>query len=162
MAAGGGKTMMFKRTILTAIAVAALGLPAAATAALPSSTAQHYQAAYDAVAHKFGARAPGRNIVRWGLAGGKPASSSDVLRSTGLLERMLHPVPVVQATPTAAPASAAAAPARPAASSTASYGGGYSIPGYIVQCESGGNWHAVNPSSGAGGAYQIMPSTWQA
>jgi muramidase (phage lysozyme) len=31
-----------------------------------------------------------------------------------------------------------------------------------VQCESGGNWHAVNPSSGAGGAYQIMPSTWRA
>ena len=27
-------------------------------------------------------------------------------------------------------------------------------------CESGGNYGAVNPSSGAGGAYQIMPSTW--
>ena len=39
---------------------------------------------------------------------------------------------------------------------------GYSIPGYIVNCESGGNWNAVNSSSGAGGAYQIMPSTWQA
>jgi soluble lytic murein transglycosylase-like protein len=28
-------------------------------------------------------------------------------------------------------------------------------------CESGGNYRAVN-SSGAGGAYQIMPSTWRA
>jgi resuscitation-promoting factor RpfA len=28
-------------------------------------------------------------------------------------------------------------------------------------CESGGNYSAVNPSSGAGGAYQILPSTWQ-
>ena len=28
-------------------------------------------------------------------------------------------------------------------------------------CESGGNFGAVNPSSGAGGAYQILPSTWQ-
>ena len=28
-------------------------------------------------------------------------------------------------------------------------------------CESGGNYGAVNPSSGAGGAYQIMPSTWE-
>ena len=28
-------------------------------------------------------------------------------------------------------------------------------------CESGGNWEAVNPSSGAGGAYQILPSTWE-
>ena len=40
--------------------------------------------------------------------------------------------------------------------------GDYAIPESIVQCESGGNWEAVNPSSGAGGAYQIMPSTWQA
>ncbi len=41
-------------------------------------------------------------------------------------------------------------------------GGPYSIPTYIVMCESGGNYSAVNPSSGAGGAYQIMPSTWTA
>ena len=27
-------------------------------------------------------------------------------------------------------------------------------------CESGGNYGALNPSSGAGGAYQILPSTW--
>ncbi len=39
-------------------------------------------------------------------------------------------------------------------------GGPWSIPAYIVMCESGGNYSAVNPSSGAGGAYQIMPSTW--
>lgn len=39
-------------------------------------------------------------------------------------------------------------------------GGPYSIPTEIVMCESGGNYGAVNPSSGAGGAYQIIPSTW--
>ena len=39
-------------------------------------------------------------------------------------------------------------------------GGPFSIPTYIVMCESGGNYGAVNPSSGAGGAYQILPSTW--
>jgi hypothetical protein len=39
-------------------------------------------------------------------------------------------------------------------------GGPFSIPAYIVMCESGGNYGAVNPSSGAGGAYQILPSTW--
>lgn len=44
----------------------------------------------------------------------------------------------------------------------ASYTSGYSIPSEIVMCESGGNWGAVNPSSGAGGAYQILPSTWAA
>lgn len=41
-------------------------------------------------------------------------------------------------------------------------GGPYSIPTYIVICESGGNYGALNPSSGAGGAYQILPSTWRA
>jgi septal ring factor EnvC (AmiA/AmiB activator) len=40
-------------------------------------------------------------------------------------------------------------------------GGPYAIPAYIVLCESGGNYGAVNPSSGAGGAYQILPSTWE-
>jgi peptidoglycan hydrolase CwlO-like protein len=41
-------------------------------------------------------------------------------------------------------------------------GGPYSIPTYIVMCESGGDYGALNPSSGAGGAYQIIPSTWEA
>jgi peptidoglycan hydrolase CwlO-like protein len=40
-------------------------------------------------------------------------------------------------------------------------GGPFSIPAYIVMCESGGNYGALNPSSGAGGAYQILPSTWK-
>jgi peptidoglycan hydrolase CwlO-like protein len=39
--------------------------------------------------------------------------------------------------------------------------GQWAIPQAIVMCESGGNFHAVNPSSGAGGAYQILPSTWR-
>ena len=39
-------------------------------------------------------------------------------------------------------------------------GGPYSIPAYIVMCESGGDYSALNASSGAGGAYQILPSTW--
>lgn len=37
------------------------------------------------------------------------------------------------------------------------------IPDYIVACESGGNYRAINSSgSGAGGKYQIMPGTWTA
>jgi septal ring factor EnvC (AmiA/AmiB activator) len=39
--------------------------------------------------------------------------------------------------------------------------GDWAIPESIVMCESGGNFEAVNPSSGAGGAYQILPSTWE-
>jgi peptidoglycan hydrolase CwlO-like protein len=39
--------------------------------------------------------------------------------------------------------------------------GNWAIPQAIVMCESGGNFGAVNASSGAGGAYQILPSTWR-
>lgn len=39
-------------------------------------------------------------------------------------------------------------------------GGGSPIPGYIIECESGGSWTAVNPSSGAYGRFQIMPFWW--
>lgn len=31
----------------------------------------------------------------------------------------------------------------------------------IKQCESGGDYHAVNPTSGASGAYQFLDSTWR-
>src|SRR5579884_444467 len=64
-----------------------------------------------------------------------------------------------------APTTSTATTTSPATSSyhASSYSGGqYSIPSGIVQCESGGNYSAVNPSSGAGGAYQILPSTWRA
>jgi chromosome segregation ATPase len=43
-----------------------------------------------------------------------------------------------------------------------SWFGDWAIPQAIVMCESGGNYSALNPSSGAGGAYQILPSTWKA
>ena len=57
---------------------------------------------------------------------------------------------------------AAEAASREAAEETVGrwLGGPYTIPTYIVMCESGGNYGALNPSSGAGGAYQILPSTW--
>jgi septal ring factor EnvC (AmiA/AmiB activator) len=57
---------------------------------------------------------------------------------------------------------AAEAASRAAAEETVArwLGGPYSIPTYIVMCESGGNYGALNPSSGAGGAYQVLPSTW--
>ncbi len=59
-----------------------------------------------------------------------------------------------------APAPVASTPTTTTPTSSAS--SGYSIPAGVVQCESGGNWSAVNSSSGAGGAYQILPSTWAA
>ena len=59
-------------------------------------------------------------------------------------------------------AEAARAGSEASAEVESQLGGPYAIPTYIVMCESGGNYSAVNPSSGAGGAYQIMPSTWEA
>ncbi|HEY7151679.1 MAG TPA: transglycosylase family protein [Solirubrobacterales bacterium] len=53
------------------------------------------------------------------------------------------------------------AAAAQAQQTVSSWVGQWAIPQAIVMCESGGNFGAVNPSSGAGGAYQILPSTWQ-
>jgi peptidoglycan hydrolase CwlO-like protein len=56
---------------------------------------------------------------------------------------------------------AQAVSAAQAQQEVADWVGSWAIPEAIVMCESGGNWGAVNPSSGAGGAYQILPSTWE-
>ncbi|HSI81424.1 MAG TPA: transglycosylase family protein [Solirubrobacterales bacterium] len=52
--------------------------------------------------------------------------------------------------------------AEQAQQTVANWVGDWAIPRSIVTCESGGNFGALNPSSGAGGAYQILPSTWRA
>jgi hypothetical protein len=43
-------------------------------------------------------------------------------------------------------------------------GGGreWAIPFYIVACESGGDYHAQNPTSSARGAYQMLDTTYAA
>jgi LysM repeat protein len=46
----------------------------------------------------------------------------------------------------------------PAPASYVPSGGGFQS--CVIQRESGGNPGAVNPSSGAGGLYQFLPSTW--
>ena len=78
------------------------------------------------------------------------------------------------AIPAPAPAPVAAAPAAPAAPSAstgtatsaapaqaASYSGSGGFQSCVIQRESGGNASAVNASSGAGGLYGFLPSTWQ-
>jgi LysM repeat protein len=57
---------------------------------------------------------------------------------------------------TAAPAAAAAAPA------TTAYTGSGGFQSCVIQAESGGNASAVNPTTGAGGLYGFLPSTWAA
>jgi len=89
---------------------------------------------------------------------GKPAVTAAMLRAA----LGARPAPV--AAPAAAPAAAeSSAPAEAPASSSASYSGAPgSFQACVIQAESGGNAGAVNPSSGAGGLYQFLPSTWQA
>jgi resuscitation-promoting factor RpfC len=68
----------------------------------------------------------------------------------------------VQAAPVASSAPAAA-PAPVAQASSASYSGAPgSFQSCVIQAESGGDAGAVNASSGAGGLYGFLPSTWQA
>ena len=61
--------------------------------------------------------------------------------------------------PVAVPVSS---PSPPASAGTASYSGSAGCQAHIIADESGGNPRAVNPSSGAGGLYQFLPSTWAA
>ena len=63
--------------------------------------------------------------------------------------------PVAASAPASAPVSTAPAPSSYSAASG-------SFQQCVIQAESGGNASAVNPSSGAGGLYQFLPSTWQA
>ncbi len=71
------------------------------------------------------------------------------------------PAPV-QAAPVASSAPAAA-PAPVSQASSASYSGASgSFQSCVIQAESGGDAGAVNASSGAGGLYGFLPSTWQA
>lgn len=54
------------------------------------------------------------------------------------------------------------APAPAPAPAAVSYTGGGSFQQCVIARESGGNPSAVNPSSGAGGLYGFLPSTWAA
>ena len=76
--------------------------------------------------------------------------------------------PTVAVAATAGPAPAPPAGTSPAETSpagTSRAGISSAAPGSFQACviarESGGNAHAVNPASGAGGLYQFLPGTWQ-
>lgn len=143
------------RRILT-LAVAALIFASASVAAQapPAPTLQAmYQGKYAKVKHRFGARAPGRNILKYGVVTSRHrirgATWHEVAVSIRVLRTMLHP-PVPPA-PRSSSGTGVQVP---------SYGGG--LPACTWEHESGGDYGALNPSSGAGGKYQIIPSTWAA
>lgn len=173
-----------KRLTLAAGMTLAISVPAAAAAQpVTPQHARKYAQLYHQAAAKLGRRAPGRNIVRWGVAHNKSATDTQVLTSIGVLERMLAPPPAVtpvtdtQVTPltdtqgnpvadtqvnTAAGTQVNTAVTQASNAGASAAPTGSSLPACTWQPESGGNPSAVNPTSGAGGYYQIMPSTWAA
>jgi Transglycosylase-like domain len=156
-----------KRLTLAAGVTLAVSIPAVANAKpVTPRDAHHYAHLYHQVAAKFGRRAPGRNIVRWGIGSDQRVTDAQVVSSIGVLERMLAPPPPVApaaAAPAKAPVAESATPVTQTGDAgTSAASSGSPLPACTWQPESGGNPSAVNPSSGAGGYYQIMPSTWAA
>jgi peptidoglycan hydrolase-like protein with peptidoglycan-binding domain len=167
-AAGRRRISRHGRRVVAVAAVAGAGLittvaPAAAAPAAPAGLLTRGSHGRDVklVQRALHQRASGRYSAATGRAV-RAFQRRDGLLVDGIVgvqtwDALFHIAPPP---PAPASASASASTAVPAAGESA--GGGYSVPSSIVQCESGGNYSAVNPSSGAGGAYQILPSTWAA
>jgi hypothetical protein len=95
------------------------------------------------VSHKFGPRTPGRNIIKDGIGHGRAATDAETVSSLNVLQRMLAPAPTVTSTGAVSSAGAAGVPACASESGT----------NYSTDASN------TNPSSGATGRYQILPST---
>jgi Transglycosylase-like domain len=108
--------------------------------------------------NRAGRKVVGRQIVKYGMPkrgkGKRVASRAEWRRTMNVFQRWNNPPPP----PAPPPVMSSTAP--PATSAYQGGSGSYSIPESIVMCESGGSYSAVNPSSGAYGAYQIMPFHW--
>lgn len=139
----------------------ALAVPGVASADSLTHQANHLR--HEVVA-KLGKRAAGRDIVRWKVlkhnGTTRRATHAELKTYRDTLARMLAP-PAPAPTAAVASSSTSQTTTQGAASTVAGSGSG-SLPTCTWQPESGGDWHAVNSSSGAGGRYQIMPSTWAA
>ena len=176
---------------LTAVAGAAAQPAVAAQprdGAVPNQLAHRYEQLYKQV-RKDGGK-PGRDIVRDGIVKhgrGRHATGADVRRSMARLRdmraRLTAPPAPAQGTATAASpyagtsTSTSTSTSRSTGTSTSTSTGSTtstsagtattsgtssSLPACTWQPESGGDYNAVNSSSGARGKYQIMPSTYAA
>jgi LysM repeat protein len=115
-------------------------------------------------------RVPDPSMIRVGqvlrLSGRPPVTASLTRAALAAIPAPppVAPAPVAAVAPAPQPASTAEAPsAAPApAQAAATYSGASgSFQSCVIRTESGGNAGAVNPSSGAGGLYGFLPSTWQ-
>jgi hypothetical protein len=150
--------MRYLRSVPVA-AVAIAALPASAQADYSSCDRpleSKYSARYYAVKKVHGKRAPGRNIRKWGvLKHGEQqrATCKQIARSAQQLRQLLTAPKLMRST---------AVPPRQPPAGTLSDFDKASLPECTWRPESGGDYGAVNPSSGAYGKYQIIPSTWAA
>lgn len=132
---------------IAVLAVAAAAVPAVAAAKPTTPAHRHaYEHVYHKVAKQLGARVPGRNIVSDGMPSGHRPTDAQTMSSLTVLQRMLAPA------------------ASGAGVSGATAAGASGVP--ACASESGTNYSTgpdnTNPSSGATGRYQILPSTAQA
>jgi hypothetical protein len=156
------------RTRIAAIATcaAALAAPVAAQGSPISVVPEHhpaYEKRYLEVRHefvkRFGLQEAGRNIVRDGYldkdGNVHEATTAKVVPSTNRMEASLNP-PEPSKTVTTTGTTTTTTTTAP----STSYSSG-AVSSATVQCESGGDYTAVNPA-GYYGAYQFDQSTWDA
>lgn len=148
-------------TVLSAAATGAAAVPALAAeqhdGAIPHGLAHQYETLYHKVSRHGGQ--PGRDIVADGVrrhGHARAATTADVRHSLDTLRQMEDSLTAPQAT-TALSGSSTSTSGSASVSSSSS-----SLPSCTWEPESGGDYNAVNPSSGARGKYQIMPSTYAA
>lgn len=145
---------MIRRLVLFMSVTGSLALTGAAQAQPLIDQVGHLR---HAVVRALGKRAPGRDITRWGVLRRnrrtRRPTRAELIAYRDALSRMLTPPrTATRFSSGGSSSSSSGASAAPAAD----------LPTCTWQPESGGDWNAVNPSSGAGGRYQILPSTWAA
>lgn len=142
-----------------AFALVVTGAPNAAAKSLPAK----YRDLRHEVVQKHGKRAPGRNIIRYGVRtkhGVRHARNADIADSIRTFRSMLAPPAPIATTRAVTPSpglqSQAPAPAAPTAAPAAAPSSNS-----VAQCESGGNY-STNTGNGYYGAYQFDDQTWHA
>jgi len=154
--------MSYVKLVPVVAVVAIAVMPASAQAdrsRCPQQLERSYTKAYWKVVGRFGRRAPGRNIRRYGVLFRRitfDATCGEIKRSRGQLRRILarpaYPTLTITPAPPAQPPAGVASTAQRATGAPLS-----SIRG----CESGGNY-ATNTGNGFYGAYQFDLQTWRA
>lgn len=139
--------------LIAAVATVALAIPAAAQAAAPRKQERKtYLGVRHALIVKHGKRAPGRQILKYGIKtkhGSRPATAAEVARTIRNMRALLHPY-LAPAPPPLAPAGTLT-PRAPAGGLLAK----------IAACESGGD-PTTNTGNGFYGKFQFTLSSWRA